>query len=107
MPRGDGTGPLGMGPRTGCSLGFCAGFGVPASVNPGLGAGLGWGFGRGRGFRRMHCMSTLPGRGPAGSWAFGRPAGTDKDYLNRQVEFLENQLEQAKKRLQELDEEKE
>ena len=29
MPRGDGTGPAGLGPMTGRSAGYCAGYGVP------------------------------------------------------------------------------
>ena len=34
MPRGDGTGPAGMGPMTGRAAGYCAGYGVPGYVNP-------------------------------------------------------------------------
>jgi len=33
MPRGDRTGPLGMGPLTGRRLGFCAGSKVPGYLN--------------------------------------------------------------------------
>jgi len=40
MPRGDGTGPMGMGPMTGRGAGFCAGFAVPGYANP-----IGYGFG--------------------------------------------------------------
>ena len=29
MPRGDSTGPLGMGPMTGRAAGFCAGYQMP------------------------------------------------------------------------------
>ena len=43
MPRGDGTGPMGMGPMTGRGAGFCAGFAVPGYANP---IGYGFGFGR-------------------------------------------------------------
>jgi len=55
MPRGDGTGPGGMGPMTGRAAGFCAGFPVPGYANPvgGRGMGMGWGRGfRGGGFGR-------------------------------------------------------
>jgi hypothetical protein len=31
MPRGDGTGPMGVGPKTGRGAGFCAGFGYRAT----------------------------------------------------------------------------
>ena len=58
MPRGDRTGPAGMGPMTGRAAGFCAGYPVPGYMNPVGGRGYGgWGrgfrsggFGRGRGF---------------------------------------------------------
>jgi len=34
MPRGDGTGPAGLGPMTGRAAGYCAGYGVPGFMNP-------------------------------------------------------------------------
>jgi len=34
MPRGDGTGPAGMGPMTGRAAGYCAGYGMPGYMNP-------------------------------------------------------------------------
>jgi len=67
MPRGDGTGPMGMGPMTGRAAGYCAGFSAPGFANPvprmgmgfrrgtgfyGRGTGSGRGGGRGRGFVR-------------------------------------------------------
>jgi len=72
MPRGDGTGPAGMGPRTGRGLGPCSGYTTPGYTNPGGGRlttlgtigrwaagvlprlGLGWrrGQGQGRGRNR-------------------------------------------------------
>jgi hypothetical protein len=33
MPRGDGTGPMGMGPMTGRAVGFCAGYPTPGFMN--------------------------------------------------------------------------
>ncbi len=51
MPRGDGTGPSGMGPMTGRAAGFCAGYDRPGFANPGVGSGYGMGRGMGRGFR--------------------------------------------------------
>ncbi|MDA8216902.1 MAG: DUF5320 domain-containing protein [Dehalococcoidales bacterium] len=75
MPRGDGTGPMGLGPRTGRSAGYCAGSSTPGWTNvaragwsglrglvgagrwaagalPRLGQGLGLGQGSGRGRNR-------------------------------------------------------
>ena len=60
MPRGDRTGPWGLGPMTGRAAGYCAGYPVPGYMNPipgwgwgmGRGRGRGWGRGFGRGFGR-------------------------------------------------------
>jgi len=56
MPGGDRTGPLGLGPRTGRAMGYCAGYSTPGFMNPVLGRGFRrfWrrGFGRGFGWRR-------------------------------------------------------
>ena len=70
MPRGDRTGPMGLGPMTGRAAGYCAEFPVPGYMNPvGFWRRLwpGWRLvlGRGRGFG-------IRGRGR--SWA-GRRAG--------------------------------
>ena len=88
MPRGDGTGPMGMGPMTGRAAGYCAGFGVPGYMNAGpgfgyrralgrgfgsgygFGGGRGWGRGAaGRGFGRRVAWNGMPyGYGPRGRW---------------------------------------
>ncbi|WP_434075985.1 DUF5320 domain-containing protein [Moorella naiadis (nom. illeg.)] len=49
MPRGDRTGPWGLGPRTGRGAGYCNGFPVPGFMNPAFGFGRGLGRGRGLG----------------------------------------------------------
>lgn len=60
MPRGDGTGPLGMGSLTGHCAGFCAGFKTPGYVNTRARRGM-W-FGQGRGYGRMFWfVGVLPG----------------------------------------------
>ena len=41
MPRGNRTGPVGMGPMTGHRGGYCAGFNTPGFTNPGPGYGAG------------------------------------------------------------------
>jgi len=54
MPRGDRTGPQGMGPMTGRGAGFCAGVNMPGFMNPAPGLGLRQGCcGGGRGRRNM------------------------------------------------------
>ena len=62
MPRGDGTGPAGMGPMTGRAAGYCAGYQVPGYMNPVPGYGLGRGFGRGLG------LGFRGARGRGGNW---------------------------------------
>ena len=77
MPRGDGTGPMGMGPMTGRGAGYCAGFGAPGYMNAGpgwsyrraFGPGTSFGYGRGRG-------RGVVGRGFGRRWAWcGVPYG--------------------------------
>lgn len=57
MPRGDRTGPLGLGPRTGRSMGYCSGFRVPGFTNPDNRRSL-W-FGRNRRFGRLFWIAGL------------------------------------------------
>jgi len=121
MPRGDGTGPAGMGPMTGRAAGLCAGYGVPGYVNPvgGRGyAGLGRGFGGGRGWRHWFYATGLP-RWARGGWpawggavnpyAYGAPSAPaitpqqELDGLKGQAEYLEDSLDGIKKRIEELE----
>jgi hypothetical protein len=101
---------MGFGPMTGRAAGYCAGYPVPGFANPGFGFG---GFSRGRGFRRrnMYFLTGMPG------WArFGYnpyygvgvvPAVDEKTYLKNQAQFVEQELQQIKKRLDELEKESE
>ena len=67
MPWGDGTGPWGMGPRTGLGLGYCNGYDRPGYANPlNRGGGRGYGYGLGRGFGRGW------GRGYGRGYGYGR-----------------------------------
>jgi len=104
MPRKDGTGPMGMGPMTGRGAGFCVGFAVPGYANP---VGYRFGFGRGRGFRRMFYATGLPGWARSGvqniSGAYFASDADEKEFLKRQAKFLENQLDDVKKRLEQLE----
>ena len=113
MPRGDGTGPNGMGTMTGRAAGFCAGFNAPGFVNPAVGRGRGMGFGRGRGFggggrgfRNRFCATAMPGcmRYGANPVQFQEPnPESEKEYLKNQAKAIESELEAVKKRLGELE----
>ncbi len=70
MPRGDRTGPMGLGPMTGRGAGYCAGFGMPGFMNSMGGRGF-WGRGGGRGWRHWYYATGLPGWARAG---WGLPA---------------------------------
>ncbi len=109
MPGGDRTGPLGTGPMTGRGLGYCAGlagafFGRRFGMGYGRGAGAG---GRGRGWRHMFYATGLPGwmRFGWGDPAFltDPPPGTEKRILEGEAEALKEQLDQIRKRLDELE----
>jgi hypothetical protein len=68
MPRGDGTGPAGMGSMTGRAAGYCAGYPVPGFMNFGQGCGVGFGWGRGYGFGRGMQRGFRSGRGWGGGY---------------------------------------
>ena len=132
MPRGDGTGPAGMGPMTGRAAGYCAGYSVPGFANPiggrysGVSRGaFGGRGGRGRGYRNWYYATGLPGwaRYNAGMPAWGgvsappnypyaspypSPAVTpdqEKEMLKEQADLLKQQLEDIEKRVEELEKE--
>ena len=119
MPRGDRTGPMGMGAMTGRGAGYCAGLGMPGYANAGAACGFGMGYGQGRGFgggrrgrRNMFHATGLPGWmrfgqgvAPYGNMAPNQPTTpeTEKQTLNRQAEALQSELNFVKKRLNELE----
>ena len=124
MPRGDGTGPMGMGAMTGRAAGYCAGLGVPGCVNPvparGFGAGFrggrgaqGRGFGGGgRGRRNMFHATGLPGwmrfGGDAAPYGYPAPYRTpdpdmEKRMLRNQAEALRSELDFIEKRMGEIE----
>jgi len=122
MPRGDGTGPGGMGPMTGRAAGYCAGYPAPGYMNPvggrgygGRGRGFrGGGFGRGRGFGWARAGYGYPAWGPAvdpyepyaGPVAPTVTAPQELDGLKGQAEYLEDALDSIKKRIEELENQK-
>jgi len=134
MPRGDGTGPAGMGPMTGRAAGYCAGYPAPGYMNPaggrgywGAGRGRGGGWGRGRGFGRGFGWAGagygMPAWGGGASpyayggavnpYAYGgapfAPTITPQqelDGLKGQAEYLEDALDGIKKRIEEFESQK-
>lgn len=116
MPRGDSTGPMGMGPMTGRGAGYCAGYNMPGYFNNATGRNFGMGSGRGfagRGFcaggfgmRNRFYATGVPGRAWSGSWAMptGKPdPESEKQVLKRQVDLLQSEMEAIRQRLDELD----
>ena len=114
MPRGDGTGPEGRGPRTGRGLGYCTGYDSPGFTRGtplGRGYGYGRGFGRGQGYGRGY------GRGRRfGIWyapanivrpTYNSPTNQlNKDeeikMLKEEIENIEREKKELEKRLKEL-----
>ena len=122
MPRGDRTGPRGMGPMTGRGLGYCVGYGAPGYASPALGYGRGfgrgqgpWGAGRGgwgggRGWRHWYYATGLPGWarfGYAPTWGYGpyQPMTEEQEVelLGNQAEALKRELDAIAQRLEELE----
>ena len=106
MPRGDGTGPRGLGPMTGRGAGYCAGYSVAGFMNPYAGR-LGLGFGYGRGFWPAYpypIASPMPYGG-----GFYQPAAEPKqemEMLAEEAKALKEELEAINKRITELEETK-
>ena len=92
MPRGDGTGPLGAGARTGRGFGNCDGEQTPAQ-RPGFGRGVGRGLACRRGF----------GRGFGRGAAFDQTSSkTQKELLKERKTVLQDQLDSIDKQLENL-----
>jgi hypothetical protein len=101
MPGGDRTGPLGMGAMTGRAAGLCAGQNRAGYTNAGYGRGMARirGGGTGRGFRRFG-NADRPWRSLRGESA---PTQTSAQAPDRQVEALQVELDQLRKRVSELE----
>jgi hypothetical protein len=84
MPRGDGTGPMGLGPFTGRGMGNCIARGAA-----GIGLGLGLGLGCRRGFRRWF--------GRSADTYFGDP-NKEKELLLEEIKFLKDRIEALDKK---------
>lgn len=116
MPFGDGTGPQGFGPRTGRGTGYCAGFGMPGSMNP-VPGGTGFGFGRGRamgcqwfgggrGWRNWYRATGLPRWARTGygySYAPSFTAKEETNFLREEAALRRKQLEDIQNRISTLE----
>jgi hypothetical protein len=108
MPRGDRTGPMGVGPMMGRAAGFCAGFGVPGYMNPMPGYRMGGGRGGwgGRGWRHMYYATGLPGWARWGGFHLVPPvtptAEEEVAVLKRQAEALKAEMEAINQRIEAL-----
>ncbi len=117
MPRGDKTGPAGMGPMTGRAAGHCAG-----NAYPGFSGRRGFGrMGRGRGYRNWYHCTGMPGwsRYEAGYPAWGGDTpfpmyddpymveeiapDQEKDMLLGQADMLKQHISEIEARLKELE----
>ena len=122
MPRGDGTGPAGLGPMTGRALGYCAGYSVPGYMNPVgrrsfYGRYIGRGIFGGRGYRNWFYQTGLPGwyRAQIGLPAWGGyinpyyagPTRIKPDeeaqILKEQANAIKQELSAINKRIEELE----
>jgi len=106
MPGGDRTGPLGFGPRTGRAAGNCARYPIPGDINPIYGRDFCRGGGRGH--RNWYYATGLTGRqrnaysSPSRVNAITREQ--DLAELKDHAEYLENELKEIRKRIQEIGE---
>lgn len=118
MPRGDRTGPRGMGARTGRAVGLCAGSNMPGYANQVSGRWLGRGFGRGggfggrgfgsggRGWRNWFHATGIPGWMRLGGNAASVQNSHQKieqQALKNQAEILQTEMDAIKKRLDEME----
>jgi len=96
MPRGDGTGPRGLGPMTGIAA---LGFGYGRGFGKGLGRGYGRGFRSGYAYP-IPCVPQVYGG------EFYQPPAEPKqemEMLAEEAKYLKEQLETINKRITELE----
>lgn len=103
MPGFNGTGPAGMGPMTGKGRGYCLSY-VDQGTYPGPWFGRGGGRGRRYATGKPRWARRASGAFNTGSMHIPPPGEQQElNFLRDQVSHLENALEQAKKRIGELE----
>ncbi len=92
MPRGDRTGPGGMGPMTGRQMGYCAGNNRPGFMEQGgiggrgFGRGFRYGYGRGRGMGYGYRHGYEP------VYPESMPNVSEKTLIENEIRILKEQL---------------
>ena len=94
MPRGDGTGPMGLGPMTGRGAGYCTGYPSPGFMNSGFRRGY-FGWGRGQGWRRWS-QPIQPQK------EYYPTKNEEKEILNQELKSLKQEITFIEKQLQDL-----
>jgi hypothetical protein len=97
MPRGDRTGPRGVGAMTGRAAGYCAGFGISGYADDA---------GRGYGWRHWFYATCLPRTMRFGGFGAAQRKPDPKletQALKNQAKALQSELDLIKKRLDELE----
>lgn len=107
MPRGDRTGPAGMGPMTGRAAGYCAGYPTPGFMNPyGMRFGRGMAWGRGGRWHRWNFPYAHPYAMPPypyyGQAPYSAPE-EEMEMLQEHAKVIEDQLNGIQKRISELE----
>jgi len=108
MPRGDGTGPRGLGPMTGRAAGYCAGYSTPGFANS-YGGRMGMGRGYGRGFGFGYANQVPYYNPPVYGGSYYQPSIEPKQEigaLSNEANMLKEQLEAINKRIAELEKSK-
>lgn len=118
MPKGDRTGPMGAGSKSGHRAGYCAGFNMPGYANSDILGGLRMGMARRRG--QWSCTTTAGGRGwrnrffagggPSRIYSEGYPTPAqpydpelEKEFLKNRSQTLQSELEAINRRLKDID----
>ena len=116
IPRGNKTGPTGLGSRTGRGLGYCTGYSTPGyTKGPGMGLGRGYrggrGWGRGGWFRGRQFYPepyyqspnlTPDPRVGASPWTMELKPEEEIKYLEDALSGMKKEIETIEKRIDEL-----
>jgi uncharacterized protein DUF5320 len=106
MPGGDGTGPIGIGQRTGRRMGFCNGYNSPGFANFGFGfrQGMGMKFGQGMRFRFNRINEFEPIQEKPTTNQELENLEQDSKQIEKEQQQLKNELESVQNKIKELKE---